>query len=98
MQSGLEETGKGGKCIVSGKWKLTVEKVDIFPEGTQTLADVLYYARQEQSNIGTVLTTIVRHSENLDYIVPMPVSEDIKEIDSGRVDQADTENYRTKYL
>ena len=37
---------------------------------------------QEQSNIGTVLTTIVRHSENLDYIVPMPVSEDIKEIDS----------------
>ena len=34
-----------------------------FPEGTQTLADVLYYARQEQSNIGTVLTTIVRHSE-----------------------------------
>ena len=53
-----------------------------FPEGTQTLADVLYYARQEQSNIGTVLTTIVRHSENLDYIVPMPVSEDIKEIDS----------------
>lgn len=53
-----------------------------FPEGTQTLADVLYYARQEQSNIGTVLTTIVRHSENLDYIVPTPVSEDIKEIDS----------------
>ena len=53
-----------------------------FPAGTQTLADVLYYARQEQSNIGTVLTTIVRHSENLDYIVPMPVSEDIKEIDS----------------
>lgn len=24
----------------------------------------------------------MRHSENLDYIVPMPVSEDIKEIDS----------------
>ena len=40
------------------------------------------YAIREQSNIGTVLTTIVRHSENLDYIVPMPVSEDIKEIDS----------------
>ena len=51
-----------------------------FPEGTQTLADVLYYARQEQSNIGMVLTTIVRHLDELDYIAPMSVSEDIKEI------------------
>ena len=53
-----------------------------FPEGTQTLADVLYYAKQEQSNLGIVLTTIVKHSEGLDYIVPMPVSEDIKDITS----------------
>lgn len=51
-----------------------------FPEGTQTLADVLYYARQEQSNLGMVLTTIVRHLDELDYIAPIPVSEDIKEI------------------
>lgn len=53
-----------------------------FPEGTQTMADVLYYARQESSNLGMVLTTIVRHFEGLDYIAPMPVSEDIKEIKS----------------
>lgn len=51
-----------------------------FPEGTQTLADVLYYARQEQSNLGMVLTTIVRHFDGLDYIAPMPVSDDIKGI------------------
>ena len=53
-----------------------------FPEGAQTLADVLYYAKQEQSNLGIVLTTIVKHFEGLDYIAPMPVSEDIKEITS----------------
>ena len=62
------------------EWKLTVEKVDIFRKEHRHWQ--MSCTMQEQSNIGTVLTTIVRHSENLDYIVPMPVSEDIKEIDS----------------
>lgn len=54
-----------------------------FEEGGQTLADLLYYARQEKGNLGLILTTIVRHREGLDYVLPMPVSEDVKEIEAG---------------
>lgn len=51
-----------------------------FEEGGQTMADVIYYARQEQGNLGLVLTTMVRHRNGLDYILPMPMSEDVKSI------------------
>lgn len=53
-----------------------------FPESTQNLADVLYYVRQEKGNLGLALTTIVKHMEGLDYIAPVQVSEDIKEVSS----------------
>lgn len=49
-----------------------------FPEGGQSLSDVLYYARQEQSNLGLILTTIVGQKGKLDYVPPIQVSEDIK--------------------
>lgn len=49
-----------------------------FEKDRQTLADVLYYARQEKGNLGLLLTTIVCHRDNLDYVLPMPVSEDVK--------------------
>ncbi len=51
-----------------------------FEEGEQTLSDVLYYARQEKGNLGLLLTTVVRHRKKLDYILPMPVAEDMKSI------------------
>lgn len=51
-----------------------------FEQNGQTLADVLYYARQEKGNLGLLLTTLVYHKGNLDYVQPMPVSEDMKEI------------------
>ena len=51
-----------------------------FEEGEQTLADVLYYARQEKGSLGLLLTTVVKHRKNLDYIVPMPVAEDVKSV------------------
>lgn len=51
-----------------------------FEQNGQTLADVLYYARQEKGNLGLMLTTLVCHKGNLDYVQPMPVSEDMKEI------------------
>lgn len=51
-----------------------------FEEGEATLADVLYYAKQEKANLGFVLTKAVRHRGRLDYILPIPVSEDIKEV------------------
>lgn len=51
-----------------------------FEDGGQTLTDVLYYARQEKGNLGLLLTTVVKHRKNLDYIVPMPVAEDVKSV------------------
>ncbi len=51
-----------------------------FEKSSQNLADVLYYARQEKGNLGLMLTTLVCHRGNLDYIHPMPVSEDMKEV------------------
>lgn len=51
-----------------------------FQEGAWNLGDLLYYARQEKGNLGVHLTTAVCHKGNLDYILPMPVSEDLKEV------------------
>ena len=51
-----------------------------FEKGGQTLEDVLYYARQERGNLGFMLAKVVKRKGNLDYILPVPVSEDIKEI------------------
>lgn len=53
-----------------------------FEEGGQSLADVLYYARQEKGNLGLMITMLVHHRNGLDYILPMPVSEDVKEIEA----------------
>lgn len=51
-----------------------------FEEGEQTLSDVLYYARQEKGNLGLLLATVVRHRKKLDYVLPMSVAEDIKNV------------------
>ncbi|MCF2681135.1 hypothetical protein JQM69_10665 [Faecalicatena contorta] len=51
-----------------------------FAEGGQCLSDVLYYVRQEQGNLGLILTTLVKHRNHLDYVSPVQVSEDIKSV------------------
>ncbi len=51
-----------------------------FEESQETLADVLYYAGQESGNLGLMLTTVVKHKNGLDYVLPMPVSEDLKAV------------------
>ncbi len=53
---------------------------DTFEEGTETLADVLYYAGQEKGNLGMALTMTVKHRGGLDYVLPDPVSEDLKSV------------------
>lgn len=45
-----------------------------------TLADVLYYSRQESKNLPLVLSTMTGRMKNLDYLNPMPVSDDVKEV------------------
>lgn len=51
-----------------------------FEKGGQTMEDVLYYTRQEKGNLGFMLTKVVKRRKNLDYILPFPVSEDMKGI------------------
>ncbi len=51
-----------------------------FPEEGHTLADALYYARQEGRNAGMILPSLVKHMGALDYLLPVRVSEDIKAV------------------
>ncbi|MEY8374255.1 hypothetical protein AALD22_00525 [Lachnospiraceae bacterium 56-18] len=51
-----------------------------FPEEGHTLADALYYSRQESRNLGLILPTLVKHMGTLDYLLPVRVSEDIKAV------------------
>lgn len=44
------------------------------------LGDALYYTKQENSNFGLRLRMLVRTIDELDYIPPMPVSLDLKEV------------------
>ena len=52
----------------------------IFPREGNTLADLLYYSRQEEQNLGWVLTSMVSHMGDLDYLLPVRVSEDIRKV------------------
>ncbi len=44
------------------------------------LGDALYYTKQENSNFGLRLRMLVRTIDELDYVPPMPVNLDIKEV------------------
>ena len=46
----------------------------------QTLADLLYYARQEKGNLGLRISMMAGQDEDLDYILPMPYVQDLQEV------------------
>lgn len=52
----------------------------IFPKEGYTLADALYYSRQEGKNLGWMLASMVSHMGNLDYLLPARISEDIRRV------------------
>lgn len=52
-----------------------------FEKSSQTISDMIYYSRQEKGNFGAFLTSIICHKGNLDYVAPVSVSEDMKEMD-----------------
>ena len=49
-------------------------------EKRASLADLLYYSRQEQNHLGLRLTSMVREQEGLAILDPIPVSLDLKEV------------------
>ncbi len=51
-----------------------------FEDSQETLADILYYAGQEKGNLGMALTMTVKHRGELDYVLPDPVSEELKSV------------------
>lgn len=52
-----------------------------FPEETKRdLADLLYFARQEGGNFGLRVSTVVSQMDELDYVPPMKMCEDLKSV------------------
>lgn len=54
-------------------WRLSGEK-------QASLADLLYYSRQEQNHLGLRLSSMVREQDGLAILDPIPVSSDLKEV------------------
>ena len=46
----------------------------------QTVADALYYSRQEKKHLRAALAGMVKHMGPLDYLLPMRMSEDLKAV------------------
>lgn len=46
----------------------------------QGMEDLIYYARQEESNLGVRLTSLVNKDESLDYVAPFAVCQDMAEV------------------
>ena len=51
-----------------------------FPEIGQTVADALYYSRQEKKHLRAALAGMAKHMGPLDYLLPMRMSEDLKAV------------------
>ena len=49
-------------------------------ESQYSLSDLLYYAKQEGGNLGIRMEMMIEHFDELDYIFPIPVSKDLKEV------------------
>lgn len=54
-----------------------------FKEGSLSVADALYYARQENQNLGPLLSGMVESMEGLDFLPPAKMSEDMRNISGG---------------
>lgn len=46
----------------------------------KTMADLLYYARQEKGNLGLHISMMAGQEDELDYILPMPYVQDLQEV------------------
>lgn len=59
---------------------LNLEGYSGFREEAKNLGDLFYYFRQEQEELGTRLSMLVRKKDSVEYIAPMPMITDLKEI------------------
>ncbi len=59
---------------------LNLEGYSGLREEEKNLGDLFYYLRQEQEELGTRLSMLVRKQESVEYIAPMPMITDLKDI------------------
>lgn len=59
---------------------LNLEGYSSLREEEKNLGDLLYYLRQDQEDLATRLSMLMRKRESLEYIAPMPMITDLKEI------------------
>ena len=59
---------------------VNLEAYPILKEEGKNLGDLMYYARQEQDELGSRLASIVRVRDGLEYLIPIPLITDLKEI------------------
>lgn len=89
VYSPLHRLGKTTFAIALGKACANMKKVLYVnleeyagmtePKG-MNLADLLYYMRQGKGNLGIRLQTAVQKEEELDVLMPMPITRDLKEV------------------
>ena len=70
-----KELGKEKKTLY-----LNLEGYSSLREEEKNLGDLMYYLGQEQEDLGARLSMLTRRRESLEYIAPMPMITDLKEI------------------
>ena len=91
VYSPIHRVGKTSFAIALGKecakrkktLYLNMEEYAGIVEETQkgmNLGDLLYYVKQGNGNLGVRLHSAIRKNEELDYVLPIPVSLDLKEV------------------
>ena len=89
VYSPIHRVGKTTFAIALGKecaekkkvLYLNLEEYAGVPEGEGlTLGDVLYYMRQGKGNLSIRLQAAVRKNGELDYLMPIPIVQDLKEV------------------
>ncbi len=71
---------------------------DIFPDAGQTVADALYYSRQEKKHLRAALAGMVKHMGPLDYLLPMRMSGRSEGSGDRRVDRVCGTDCRTEHI
>ena len=59
---------------------ISLEGYPVLCKEGKNLGDLMYYARQEQGEIGSRLVSMVRSKDGLEYLLPIPLITDLKEV------------------
>lgn len=75
-----KELAKKGKTLYLNLDSYSGHEIFQREEGLSNLGDMLYYLKQEHTNPTLRLTAMVQQEERLDYLMPIPLGVDLKEV------------------